>query len=381
MLYHYHKELSPLLPDGSATIFRNLIDRGFVGVTFFFVLSGYILSLNYLDKFKSKAVSLSAFFVARFARIYPLYIVSVIACIPYVFTNPALSPHGQDITNLRANPVSASLMYLLGAESHWPGEVGRLTVLPSWSISTEFFFYLLFPAFSWLVSRLSRRQAQIGLVLVSLWSLALAVVFQFAALSKVLFFIHPDRVAIINDFVFQKVVAGIHTNWPLFAIGMLAYKGFEGELSPIMRKWLPRLLVFFWVTTLLWYALQPRFLFVGLFFLTKKFDALPLCVLTIMWLHKGSGNLHAWLGNKTLVLLGEISFAMYLVHSPVRLAGRFFIAQRLGIQEASPLFYVPMWAITLLLSWIAWKYIEVPARGAILGAWKRRRTESQPTAV
>lgn len=362
-------------------MFRNLLDRGFLGVTFFFVLSGYILSLNYLEKFRSGTADLKSFFVARFARIYPLYIASVILCVPYVFTNPALSPYGHHITDLRANPLSATLMYLLGAESHWPDGVGRLTVLPSWSISTEFFFYLLFPAFAWVVGRLSRRQAQIGLVLVALWGLGVALMFQFASMANVLFFLPREKVQVINDFVFQKMVSGIHTNWPLFATGMLAYRGFEGELSATLKTWIPRLLVLFWIANPLWYVLQPRQLFNELFFVTKFFDALPLCVLSILWLHKGGGQLHSWLGNKTLVFLGEISFALYLVHSPMRLAGRFLIAKPLGIPEASPLFYIPMWILTLLASWAAWKYIEVPARGAILGAWKRRRTESRPTAV
>lgn len=370
-----------MLPDGSATIFRNLLDRGFLGVTFFFVLSGYILSLNYLDKFQRGTADLKSFFVARFARIYPLYIVSVVMCVPYVFTNPSLSSYGHHITELRANPLSAALMYLLGAESHWSNKVGRLTVLPSWSISTEFFFYLLFPVFAWVVGRLSRYQARVGLIIVALWALGVALMFHYASLATVLFFLPKEKVQIINDFFFQKMVSGIHTNWPLFATGMLAFRGFEGALSATTKKWLPWMLVFFWIANPAWYVLQPRHMLEDMFFVTKFFDALPLCVVTILWLHKGTGVFHSWLGNKTLVFLGEISFAVYLVHSPVRLAGRFLLAKPLGIPEASPIFYVPLWIITLLLSWAAWRYVEVPARSAILGAWKRRQTRQQTTTV
>jgi peptidoglycan/LPS O-acetylase OafA/YrhL len=381
VLYHYHKELSPLKPDGSATPFRELLDRGFLGVTFFFVLSGYILSLNYLDKFRSGSADIKSFFVARFARIYPLYLASVVVCIPYVFFDPSKIPHGNDIVNLRNNPLSAGVMYLLGAESHWPDGVGRLTVLPSWSISTEFFFYLLFPFFATIVSRLSRNASKILLVLVGMWALAYALMFHFVSLSRVLFFMDPDRVQIINDFIFQRPVSGIHANWPLFAVGMLTFKAFEGDLSPVFQKWLPKLFAFFLVVNPLWYILQPPELKTELFFVTKFFDALPLCILGIFWLHKGTGAIHAWLGNNRLVLLGEISFALYLVHSPIRLAGRFLLAKPLGIQETSPLFYVPLWALSLVISWLAWKYIEVPARGAILSSWKRRQTAKQPASV
>ena len=381
VLYHYQDEVAPLSTSGLGSPLRNLLERGFVGVTFFFVLSGYILSLNYLEKFKSREMDIKGFFVARFARIYPLYIVSVLVCIPYVFFDPAKIPHGEDIINLRSHPVSAAVMYLLGAESHWPDNVGRLTVLPTWSISTEFFFYLLFPLFALVTSRLTRTQAKLGMLIVGSWALAYSLLFHFVRLSDILFFLHPNQSQVINDFIFQRPVSGIHANWPIFAIGMLTFRAFDGQLSPEVKMWLPRVVVFFLIANSIWYVLQPKELQIGLFFLTKYFDALPLFTMGILWLHKGSGKIHTWLGNPKQVLLGEISFALYLVHSPVRLAARFLIARPLGLIEASPMFFIPCWIVSLALSWVAWKYIEVPARTAILGAWKRRQERRRALAV
>lgn len=382
VIFHYHNEVFPLGPNGELSLIRNLVDRGYIGVTFFFILSGYILSLNYLDKLKEKAVSIGSFFVARFARLYPLYIASVIACIPYAFMNPYLMPHGESVINLRENAFSASVMYLFCAESLWPAGVGRFLVLPSWSISTEFSFYLLFPVFAWVVNRLNRTQAKVGLILVGLFALAYAVVYHFVSMSRILFFLPPETADNINTFVYQSVVSGIHANWTSFAVGMLAYRAFEGELSQLASKWLPRLLGFFLVASTLWYMLQPVHLRVDLFILSKNVDCLPLCTLAILWLHKGSGKLHTWLGHSKLVLLGEISYALYLVHSPIRLASRFLIYKPLGIPEASPLFYIPLWIISLVVAWLAWKYIEVPARRKILKAWKEREARrTQPAAV
>lgn len=47
--------------------------EGFVGVSFFFVLSGFILSYNYREKLLERRISRRTFWVARIARIYPLH--------------------------------------------------------------------------------------------------------------------------------------------------------------------------------------------------------------------------------------------------------------------------------------------------------------------
>jgi peptidoglycan/LPS O-acetylase OafA/YrhL len=375
VLYHFHNEVAPLGPNGETTILRNLVDRGFLGVTFFFILSGYILSLNYLQRFRAGTTSMASFFVARFARIYPLYLLSVLVCLPYVFLDPSKFPHGENIIALRQHPISAATMYLLGAESHWAEAVGKIAVLPTWSISTEFFWYLLFPAFALVICRLNRTQAKIGMILVGTWAFLTAVVFHFCSLADIIFFLPPDRVAIINDFIFQKAHEGIHMNWPLFAFGMLTFKGFEGELSAEIKKYLPWTIGVIALINCAWYAVQPVEFREGLLLMTKNFEGLALFGLLILWLHKGNGKIHTWLGHPKLVVLGEISFALYLVHSPLRLVSRFFVAKPLGIPEASPLFYVPLWGLSLAISWVAWKYVEVPARRAILGAWKQREAK------
>lgn len=47
--------------------------EGFVGVSFFFVLSGFIIAYNYQEKLKDNKIDKRTFWVARIARIYPLH--------------------------------------------------------------------------------------------------------------------------------------------------------------------------------------------------------------------------------------------------------------------------------------------------------------------
>ena len=47
--------------------------EGFVGVSFFFVLSGFIIAYNYQKRLSENKITKRTFWVARIARIYPLH--------------------------------------------------------------------------------------------------------------------------------------------------------------------------------------------------------------------------------------------------------------------------------------------------------------------
>ena len=69
--------------------------EGFVGVSFFFVLSGFIIAYNYQEKLLTKTTTKRTFWVARIARIYPLHLLTLLiaACIGgYVQYSDTLSP-------------------------------------------------------------------------------------------------------------------------------------------------------------------------------------------------------------------------------------------------------------------------------------------------
>ena len=55
--------------------------EGFVGVSFFFVLSGFIIAYNYQKKFSENKIAKRAFWVARIARIYPRRLRKLCHCI------------------------------------------------------------------------------------------------------------------------------------------------------------------------------------------------------------------------------------------------------------------------------------------------------------
>ena len=124
---------------------HSIIDCGYVWVGFFFVLSGFILSYQYFDRVQAGQFSAREFLIARFARIYPVHLLNflVVAGLLAVKTWPwegALPPGGSLVTLV---DVGATIALV----HSWVPSFALTFNFPSWSISTEFFFYLCFPVF------------------------------------------------------------------------------------------------------------------------------------------------------------------------------------------------------------------------------------------
>jgi peptidoglycan/LPS O-acetylase OafA/YrhL len=134
-----------------------------VGMELFFVLSGFVIHYNYADVGRPpNSQNLARFYIARFARIYPLYVLFLV--LQHVL-------YGGD---LRATA------FFLGMTQSWVfvlfGGVplyAHLSAFVTWSISTEWFFYCLYPVVAWLLA-MTRHRLTAALLLVALAWLGLA---------------------------------------------------------------------------------------------------------------------------------------------------------------------------------------------------------------
>jgi peptidoglycan/LPS O-acetylase OafA/YrhL len=149
-VYLNHHPGPAFLPSWLTTFFTS----GYNAVTIFFVLSGFVIGLNYFDSIsKPSRGELVRCFAARFARVYPLYLVVVL----YVWL-------------LSGAPHDSNLIAHLLAIQTWSPNLGIAYgyVSPGWSISVEFFFYASFPLIAIVLSCAQGRERV-------LWSLAAAV--------------------------------------------------------------------------------------------------------------------------------------------------------------------------------------------------------------
>lgn len=134
VLYHY----SWLIPYPPA-IFA-FVRQGWAGVGLFFVLSGFVITYNYADWFATDTASYWTFLRARFARVVPLHVVALALATP-------ISLYAMYLHSISFNWTTALswLTNLFLLEAYVPITQFKVWNAPAWSISVEFFYYLTFP--------------------------------------------------------------------------------------------------------------------------------------------------------------------------------------------------------------------------------------------
>lgn len=285
---------------------------GGIGVSFFFVLSGFILCYRYWDTFADGVtpIKFRQYFVARMARIYPLYVVALVLITILYVVIVKLRPGAIDFP---PNPVESWIVNLLAVQTFAPTRVTQqFWNGPAWSISTEFAFYLMLPFILVAIAKYVRTLA--GLILVLLLVVGLGCVLQAGLLMLVigsgwdrLFWL--DTVASRNifwrlpEFMFGVVTArliyGGHVAW-------LVHQANRNRL--LLTSMFGVLLL----NMLPWPTSEHAFMVMRQFRLDLGY-ALPFAAM-VAALASGPTFLSGILRQPICELLGEASFALYIFH-------------------------------------------------------------------
>lgn len=305
-------------------------------ITFFFVLSGFILVVSSCkDGVLPSKIEAKFFWKRRIARIVPMYLFALIAYFFLTFDyNPEISIFWQIQSYLYALFFLQSWNYLLVMDVNYP----------SWSLSVEAFFYLTFP----LLYRLFVRLKLISVIVIglTLWLLNLLVV-KYLIITKV-----PVEIMHYSPiFQLANFIVGI-------GIGFLFVKH-QTILRQKAKKW-----VFIFTTMVavgVIYCANSNF---------KLYDSLinngvltPFFALLLISFALFEGNVKAFLSWKPFQFLGEISYSIYILQFPVMLLCRNYIPGLVGKKD-NELFF-PYLGILILTSILSYLLIEQPAKKAI----------------
>ena len=267
---------------------------GYVGVSFFFVLSGFVLTWSYAGQPATR------FWWGRIARIWPLQMVLMLVAFALLTPHervPGPRGHVEDLLLLQAWDPRKTVFF---------GGNGV-----SWSLSCEMFFYLLFPAVILLVRRLRRR----GLAVAA----AIALAVMLAAPLAVGWPTPLTRGGLVSAHTYFWLFSVFPpSRFGEFFLGMLLARA--TALGLRLRRTAPAWPVAVGGLVALIYAVTRFDVDSGdpLARPLVRLAALPLFALLL--LAATTGELRAGAGplrTPPLVLLGEWSFALFLVHKPL----------------------------------------------------------------
>ena len=316
---------------------------GYTGVTLFFVLSGFILTYNY-----SSVGDRRQFWAGRFARIYPVYLLSMVLVLLLFLPHPELWA--------AASFRVATVLSLLLLQSWWPS-LSLSVNPPAWTLSVEAFFYASFP---FLLPLFKRMKSRTFAVLQLAWLLA--------ALLPLLA-LHQHRAELAT-----RMVAFLEGPFPIvrlnaFLVGMyLGGRYLQGFHAGVERRRLAQWQLALGVggSLALLCILPPQQLLpLRTLLLIYSYGLMIAGLASVQW---------RWLRNRWVQTAGEISYGMYILQFPV--ARMVYFCER----RVSAALELNVWIFLLVLipvCYLSFRWFEVPARIALRSMMSRSRGAPQ----
>lgn len=291
-----------------------LIRAGYMAVTTFFVLSGFVLARSYAET-RWDVRGLLRYGVGRVARVYPVYLLSLAMVAPFIAADrtpgkgPLLAAHGLLVQG-------------------WLGSLPVNWNTPAWSLSCEMFFYLVFPLAALGILRLEWRGA---MVVAAATCVLTRVMLACGVPDPVKPLIHLSDflmgIAAARIFEFARGRAGTWIYLPAFAA------------SAVLLA-------------------RPQLLPPGI---DLNSALRPLNATLLIGLALGGGTLARGLSTRVIVYLGKSSYAMYILHVPM-------LWWFLRWKGTSPALYI---ALVITVSAVVYGVFEEPANRWLRGRLHR----------
>lgn len=369
-MYHYAWMFPPASRGaenfGEWIPFLGIWRQGQVGVSIFFVLSGFLITRIYFDQIAQGKASLRLFFVKRVARIWPLFL--VFALVQHLVQ----TVRGESLDTTALVTMTMSQAFFKGL---------RYSGLPTaWSLTIEESFYALAPILFLALAAVlawTRREDDtrlngwriaglalfLGGAIVVLAGLGEAITRFIVAMGWNWEGFFATRHHVLHSTIFGR--------FPEFTIGVMAAFIHRGtDLSTRLRGWRATALLlgsFGGIAALLAVrSLMDQGTFQGgeLWYYVLAFGVAILSGVLILALSVDGGPIHRFLGARIFVYLGKISYGFYLIQLSVLIEPMVYLSDRLGFVR------LPVLLILVnLFCALVYQLVEAPTRRAIVTRW------------
>ncbi|ULQ46703.1 acyltransferase [Flagellatimonas centrodinii] len=309
------------------------VSGGFVGVDVFFVISGYLITGIIHRQAGASGFSFLDFYERRARRILPALIVVLTACKVTAMAMLLPSDLERFGASLGATLFFVSNFYFWSQGSYFGPASDLAPLLHTWSLSVEEQFYLAMPPLYLLLQRFAPNRVPHAFALVTLLSLAGASYFVLYRAHEV-FYWTPFRV------------------WEIALGGWLAVTRLPDVASAAVRNVAAALGIGVILVAGVLFDSTTRF---------PGYSALLPCMgaTLVIWAGvRGNAVSKALLANRPMVVVGLISYSLYLWHWPL-----IAFARHHYLGGSVPLSVRIMLAtVAVLLSVLSWRYVETPFR-------------------
>lgn len=329
---------------GNSVLYR-AASIGYVGVSLFFVLSGFILAYTY----EGTSISPIEFWRARFARVYPAYGFSLLAALPWFLY---AATHRHWVFTHWPGSLKLGMLLQVFLLQAWHPALALMWNPVSWSLSVEAFFYLLFP---FLLKRLTRLPSRV-LILIGLfsWLASLAITGSLSMLNLHTLLADRDSQSFwLNLIKFNPLV-----RLPEFLVGMASGLHFlHARLNP-KRGFTLIGAAILWIAVVVCFSDQLPYASLHSGLLAPVFASLIYGLAL-------QPRFPAFLTAGPMILLGEASYSFYLLHF-LSLAACYF-GLKTDLRSWGVVGVLICFAVICVLSMLVYLFLEVPARRYLRG--------------
>ena len=339
-----------------------IIDNGYVFVGVFFLISGYVLTYNYADR--ARTLIKREFWLARFSRLYPVYLLVLILSVGMLRDEWHARPHFEFWQGIVLTP-----LVLQG----WSPSVATFWNTVAWTLSSEVVLYAAFP---WLIRiPWPTRPRNLIVLLLAFWAIGLVPHSLYILLNPDHLVGPVDRYSSTQWIRFLKYtpLPYVCTFLSGIALGKLQLALTLRPRQRLILSGISLTLAGIFFYTL---VLHTPYLLMHGGLLTPVFAALVLGL-------SGPHTISALFSWRPLLLVGESSYCLYLLHFNVfQLLHTYRVPERLNLVALDPwLSYV----LLVLLSLAVFHLVEKPARRYLLRRFSKlqppRRVERMPISV
>ncbi len=321
-----------------------VVNAGFASVSFFILLSGFVMAYNYAGRARAGELDVARFWEARFTRLYPVYFLSLLLSWKMVPAEYHAHTHAMFWTGMALTP-----LLLQG----WVPELATFLNTPAWTMSAESVYYILFP---WLArAKKPARMKPHLLKMAAVWGLGMVPGLLYMVLNPD-GIAHPDRwswgpwlqvlkytpLPHLASFVFGVMLANLdemvgRTSRLRLVLGVGGFAATFGVL--VLGPVVP-------------YAIVHDGLLMPLFG----------CIVLGL---AGNNPLAYALSWRPLVFVGEASYCLYLLHFNLwNLIHDSHILEKLGLARFDPWI---SYLILIGLALVALHLVEKPAQRVLRG--------------